>query len=84
MVKLIVIARCIPEDVYLRALEQTSPVLAGEKKFSLAIHEPELWAIGTLAVQITNKYQSIYKRYVHAESRIVASFLTCYVGSLDK
>ncbi|KAK5090501.1 hypothetical protein LTR05_000673 [Lithohypha guttulata] len=62
MVKLIVIARCIPEDVYLRALEQTSPVLAGERKFSLAIHEPELWAIGTLAVQITNKYQSIYKR----------------------
>lgn len=84
MVKLIVIARCIPEDVYLRALEQTSPILAGEKKFSLAIHEPELWAIGTLAVQITNKYQSIYKRYLHTESKSVASFLTCYVGPLDK
>lgn len=62
MVKLIVIARCIPEDVYLRSLEHPSPALIGEKKFTIAVHDPETWLIGTLAVQITKKFESIYRR----------------------
>lgn len=65
MVKLIVIARCIPEDVYLRSLE--SPVhisqLTGEKKFPVVVREPEEWPIGRLANEIKTRYESLYKRY---------------------
>ncbi|KAK5943344.1 hypothetical protein PMZ80_004351 [Knufia obscura] len=62
MIKLIIIARCIPEDVYLRSIEQPAPVLVGEKKFSIVVRDPESWYIGRLAVEIKNRYESIYKR----------------------
>lgn len=64
MVKLIVIARCIPEDVYLRSLE--SPLnlqLVGEKKFPVVVREPEDWPIGRLANEIKARYEGLYKRY---------------------
>lgn len=63
MIKLIVIARCIPEDVYLRSLEQPTPVLAGEKKFSVVVRDPESWYIGRLAIEIKSRYENLYKRY---------------------
>ncbi len=62
MIKLIVIARCIPEDVYLRSLEQQAPVFSGEKKFSVVVRDPESWYIGRLAIEIKNRYESLYKR----------------------
>jgi len=62
MIKLIIIARCIPEDVYLRSLEQAAPVLVGEKKFSIVVRDPESWYIGRLAIEIKSRYESIYKR----------------------
>lgn len=62
MIKLIIIARCIPEDVYLRSLEHPAAVLVGEKKFSIVVRDPESWYIGRLAIEIKNRYESIYKR----------------------
>ena len=62
MVKLVVIARCIPEDIYLSSLDHVAPVLAGEKKFSIVVREPESWYIGRLAIEIKNRYESLYRR----------------------
>lgn len=62
MIKLIIIARCIPEDVYLRTLEAPAPVFPGEKKFSIVIRDPETWYIGMLANEIKNRYEGLYKR----------------------
>lgn len=60
MVKLIVIARCIPEDVYLAHGDQL-PAVAG-KKFSVVVREPESWYIGRLAVEIQYRYEALYRR----------------------
>lgn len=65
MVKLIVIVRCVPEDVYLRSLE--SPPIPTKhpdvKKFKLVVREPEQWYIGRLAIEIKTRYESTYRRY---------------------
>lgn len=61
MVKLIVIARCIPEDVYLAHADHILPAVAG-KKFSVVVREPESWYIGRLAIEIQNRYEALYKR----------------------
>lgn len=65
MVKLVVIVRCVPEDVYLRSLESPVPVKEHpeEKKFKLVVREPEQWYIGRLANEIKTRYQSTYRRY---------------------
>jgi len=63
MVKLIVIARVIPEDVYLRSIEQGILVTSVlEKKFRVPVRDPETWYIGRLAVEIKNSYERLYKR----------------------
>lgn len=70
MVKLIIVARCVPEDVYLRSFESPSKAqLIGEKKFLVVVREPEEWHIGRLAIEIKNRYESLYKRYVAIEQQ---------------
>lgn len=67
MVKLIVIARVIPEDIYLRSIEQDIPVSSVlEKKFRVPVRDPETWYIGRLANEIKNSYERLYKRSDHA------------------
>lgn len=63
MVKLLVIARVIPEDVYLRYVEQNVPITSVlEKKFRVPVRDPESWYVGRLAVEIKNCYERLYKR----------------------
>lgn len=83
MIKLIIIARCMPEDVYPRSIEQPTAVLPGEKKFSVVVREPESWYIGRLALEIKKRYESLYKRY---DSRQEAAHccLTALAGSSVK
>lgn len=83
MVKLIVIAKCVPEDVYLRSLEfPTHTRLAGEKKFSVVVREPEEWYIGRLAIEIKNRYESLYRR--HASPSCHGHGLTANTDSLAR
>lgn len=66
MVKLIVIARVIPEEVYLRNIEQGIPITPIlEKKFRVPVRDPDTWYIGRLALEIKNSYERLYKRYAH-------------------
>lgn len=66
MVKLIVIVRCVPEDVYLRSLESPIPTQQPDvKKFKLVVRDPEQWYIGRLAIEIKTRYESTYGRYAN-------------------
>jgi hypothetical protein len=59
MVKLRVIARVIPEALYNDAQTSTP---AG-KKFIVVVRDPdESYHIGTLALEIQNQYQRLYKQ----------------------
>lgn len=63
MVKLRIAVRVIPEDVYLSSLEvAATPNLKGEKRFPVIVREPDLWYIGTLAIEIKNRYENLYKQ----------------------
>ena len=69
MIKLIIIAMCIPEDVYLRSIDQPAPALTGEKKFFIVVRDPEQWYIGRLANEIKTRYESLYQRYATTTDR---------------
>lgn len=63
MIKLLIVARCIPEDIYLQSLDAPAKsILAGEKRFQIVVRDPEEWFIGRLALEIKNRYENLYKR----------------------
>lgn len=70
MIKLLVVARCIPEDIYLQSLDTpVRNVLAGEKRFTIVVRDPEEWFIGRLALEIKSRYENLYQRYVKRTSQ---------------
>ena len=63
MVKLRVAARIIPEDDYLASLEQPGHNLnKPERRLLLVVREPEKWQIGTLALEVQQRYKSCYQQ----------------------
>jgi len=63
MVKLRVAARVIPENAYIVGLDAPSSApLRGEKRFPVIVRDPEEWYIGTLALEVKKRYESLYKQ----------------------
>ncbi len=80
MVRIRVYARIIPEDVYLKNLESSTPSrstipLTNEKQLMVVVEEPEKVSVGSLVIEFKQTFQRLFHESVVPLPRPTTSFL---------